>query len=117
MGWNIPWYSSHGTDFNFDFQVTIDRSRGALEYNYRDVSDRAAEGSMEGHGLSVFVRDASRIFHTYSTYARGAEITLGTYNLLDMTPLGRQEDWEEPAGRSDGPMMHWIRRHDRYDAA
>jgi predicted dithiol-disulfide oxidoreductase (DUF899 family) len=57
------------------------------------------------------------VFHTYSTYARGCDLLVGTFNYLDLTPLGRQEDWEEPAGRSDGPFMHWVRRHDRYEAA
>ena len=53
---------------------------------------------------------------TYSTYARGADLLVGTFNYLDLTPLGRQEDWEEPSGRSDGLFMHWVRRHDGYDS-
>ncbi len=115
MGWTVPWYSSYGSDFNYDFHVTIDKSQDSVEYNYQDLSGRDGSGSIEGHGTSVFLRDDGRVFHTYTTYARGAEILLGTYNFLDLTPLGRQEDWEEPAGRSDGPMMSWVRRHDRYD--
>jgi Bacterial protein of unknown function (DUF899) len=55
------------------------------------------------------------VFHTYSAYARGTDLLVGTYNYLDMTALGRQEDWEEPRGRSDGPFMAWLRRHDEYD--
>jgi predicted dithiol-disulfide oxidoreductase (DUF899 family) len=65
--------------------------------------------------VSVFLRDGARVFHTYSTFARGVEMLVSTYDYLDLTPLGRQEDWEEPAGRSDGPMMSWLRRHDRYE--
>jgi predicted dithiol-disulfide oxidoreductase (DUF899 family) len=64
--------------------------------------------------VSVLLRDGERVFHTYSTYARGTEPLVGTYSYLDLTPLGRQEDWEEPAGRSDGPPMSWLRSHDRY---
>jgi predicted dithiol-disulfide oxidoreductase (DUF899 family) len=69
----------------------------------------------ELHGLSVFLREGGETFHTYSTYARGTDLLAGTYNYLDLTPLGRQEDWEEPPGRSDGPFMAWVRRHDEYD--
>lgn len=115
MGWDVPWYSSHGTDFNYDFHVTIDKTRGATVYNYRDLGEQLGDGSTEGHGLSTFVRNGDQVFHTYSTYARGAEVTLNAYTLLDFTALGRQEDWEEPAGRSDGPFMHWVRRHDEYE--
>ena len=75
-----------------------------------------AFGSEELPGLSVFYKDAAGdIFHSYSTYARGLDLLAGTYNYLDLTPLGRQEDWEEPPGRSDGPFMHWVRHHDKYD--
>ena len=120
MGWTIPWYSSFGSDFNYDFHVTLDETVVPVEYNYTDRSvllqnrERYfTEG--ESHGLSVFLRDGGNIFHTYSTYARGTDLLVGTYNYLDMTALGRQEDWEEPRGRSDGPFMAWLRRHDEYD--
>jgi predicted dithiol-disulfide oxidoreductase (DUF899 family) len=117
MDWTVPWASSHGSDFNYDFHTTIDVSIALAEYNFTPV-DAPLEGgfSVEGHGTSVFLRDGSEVFHTYSSYARGAEPQLGTYAYLDLTPLGRQEDWERPAGRSDGPLMSWLRRHDRYDA-
>jgi uncharacterized protein (TIGR02246 family) len=65
--------------------------------------------------LFDFLRDGGTIFQTYSAYARGTDLLVGTYNYLDMTALGRQEDWEEPRGRSDGPFMAWLRRHDEYD--
>lgn len=116
MGWSIPWYSSDGSDFNYDFGVTIDASRDSVEYNYRDLSEHLGDESTEGHGLSVFLRDGDDVYHTYSTYARGVERLVGTYNYLDLTPLGRQEDWEAPAGRSDSSPMGWLRRHDDYDA-
>jgi predicted dithiol-disulfide oxidoreductase (DUF899 family) len=108
-GWEIPWYSSFGTDFNYDFGVTIDEARGAGTYNYRDRSEAEARGDrffdseqpFEMPGRSCFLRADGRIFHTYSHYARGLECTGGSYYFLDLTALGRQEDWEEPAGRSD----------------
>jgi len=75
MNWTIPWFSSYGSDFNYDFGVTDD------------------EG--EKPGLSVFLRMDEQVLHSYSTTGRGVDILLGTYNYLDLTPLGRQEDWEE----------------------
>jgi predicted dithiol-disulfide oxidoreductase (DUF899 family) len=114
MGWAVPWVSSHGSDFNYDFHVTIDPSVAPAEYNFAPMPMEVT-GSVEGHGVSVFLRDGSEVFHTYSSYARGGEVLIGTYTYLDLTPLGRQEDWEQPAGRSDGPPMSWVRRHDEYD--
>jgi predicted dithiol-disulfide oxidoreductase (DUF899 family)/ketosteroid isomerase-like protein len=120
MGWTIPWYSSFGSDFNYDFHVTLDEMVAPVEYNYTDRAVLLAKGEHyftdgESHGLSVFLRDGGHVFHTYSAYARGTDLLVGTYNYLDMTALGRQEDWEEPPGRSDGPFMAWLRRHDEYD--
>ena len=84
QGWDRPWYSSFGTDFNADFQVTTDTG--------------------ERHGLSVFFRIDDDIFHTYSTYNRGTESLTDVYRLLDMTPYGRQEDWEDsPSGWPQRP--------------
>ena len=119
MGWTFPWYSSFGSDFNYDFHVTHDEAVAPVEYNYLGKDALLAQGEPwltagESHGLSVFLRDGKSVFHTYSTYARGCDLLVGTFNYLDLTPLGRQEDWEEPSGRSDGPFMHWVRRHDRY---
>jgi uncharacterized protein (TIGR02246 family) len=119
MGWTIPWYSSFGSDFNYDFHVTLDETVAPVEYNYTDKAVLLEKGENyftdgESHGLSVFLRDGDNVFHTYSAYARGTDLLVGTYNYLDMTALGRQEDWEEPRGRSDGPFMAWLRRHDEY---
>jgi predicted dithiol-disulfide oxidoreductase (DUF899 family) len=102
-GWDFPWYSSYGSDFNYDYGVTIDASRGSGDYNYRTVADDPdwAEPPTETTGRSVFLRVDDRIFHTYSQYARGMESTGGSYYFLDLTALGRQEDWEEPKGRAD----------------
>jgi predicted dithiol-disulfide oxidoreductase (DUF899 family) len=108
-GWDIPWYSSFGTDFNTDFGVTIDESVGAGEFNYRTRAEYEARGSdafsapqpFDVPGRSCFLRVEDRVFHTYSQYARGLEATGGSYYFLDLTALGRQEQWEEPAGRSD----------------
>jgi predicted dithiol-disulfide oxidoreductase (DUF899 family) len=60
-------------------------------------------------GLSCFLRDGGEVFHTYSTWARGSDILGSSYSLLDLTALGRQEDWEEPKGRAPrlrGPNPH-----------
>lgn len=98
-GWTFPWYSSYGTRFNHDFGVTLDPSVAAPVYNYRpmDVPDGEI---VEAPGLSCFLRVGDRVFHTYSQYARGLESTGGSYYFLDLTALGRQEEWEEPAGRA-----------------
>jgi predicted dithiol-disulfide oxidoreductase (DUF899 family) len=108
-GWDIPWYSSFGSDFNYDFGVTIDESRGSRTYNYRTKEEFEAMGDsffdspqpFEMPGQSCFLRDGDQVFHTYSQYARGLEGTGGSYYFLDLTALGRQEEWEEPKGRSD----------------
>ena len=104
-GWTVPWYSSHGSDFNYDFQATVDRGRGQLVYNFRDEPDMLGDDdSTEVPGVSCFLRDGDQVFYTYSTWARGTEILGSTYSLLDLTALGRQEDWEEPKGRA--PRTH-----------
>jgi predicted dithiol-disulfide oxidoreductase (DUF899 family) len=109
-GWTFPWYSSYGSDFNYDFHVTLDESVAPMEYNYRTPEEHRQAGTayyiegdqpMEMPGSSYFLRDGERIFHTYSTFGRGAEQTGGSYYFLDLTALGRQEDWEEPKGRAD----------------
>jgi predicted dithiol-disulfide oxidoreductase (DUF899 family) len=108
-GWDIPWYSSFGTDFNYDFGVTIDESVGQDQYNFRSKAEYEAMGStffdaeqpFELPGRSCFLQVDGRVFHTYSQYARGLESTGGSYYFLDLTALGRQEEWEEPKGRSD----------------
>ena len=118
MGWDLPWYSSSANTFNYDFHATLDPAVAPVEYNYPDepMTEPPPGHSwpIEGHGVSAFLRQGDRVFHTYSSYARGADILVGTYNWLDLTALGRQEDWEQPPGRSDGPMQHWLRRHDQY---
>ena len=103
-GWDhLTWYSSGDGDFNYDFAVTIDAERGSRDYNYRDVADEPnwAGQPHEMPGRSAFLRVDDRIFHTYSQYARGLESTGGSYYFLDLTALGRQEEWEEPKGRAD----------------
>jgi predicted dithiol-disulfide oxidoreductase (DUF899 family) len=95
MGWTIPWFSSSGSDFNADFGVTT------------------PEG--ETFGLSVFLRDGSRVYRTYFTTHRGIEALGSVWSLLDVTPLGRQETWEDsPEGWPQTPPFEWWRRHDEY---
>jgi predicted dithiol-disulfide oxidoreductase (DUF899 family) len=113
MGWAVPWYSSHDSDFNYDFHVTLDPAVAEVEYNYADPG-LAPEWPVEGHAVSAFLRDGDRVFQTYQSYARGGDLLIGTYNWLDLTALGRQEDWEQPPGRSDGGMQGWLHRHDEY---
>ena len=108
-GWDLPWYSSYGTDFNYDFAVTIDESAGVTSYNFRSKEEYEAKGEhlfdsaqpFEMPGRSCFLQVDGQVFHTYSQYARGLESTGGSYYYLDLTALGRQEDWELPAGRSE----------------
>jgi predicted dithiol-disulfide oxidoreductase (DUF899 family) len=111
-GWTFPWYSSYGSDFNYDFHVTLDESVAPLEYAYRTKEEHIKAGTgywfqseqpIELPGFSCFLRDGDRVFHTYSTYSRGGEVALTSYHLLDLTALGRQEVWEEPAGRIRHP--------------
>jgi predicted dithiol-disulfide oxidoreductase (DUF899 family) len=95
MGWTIPWYSSFGSDFNYDFGVTTD------------------EGEM--FGLSVFLRDGKDVYHTYFTDGRGVEYLGSNFSYLDLTPFGRQEVWEDsPQGWPQTPPYAWWRHHDRY---
>ena len=103
MGWTVPWYSSYGSDFNHDFEVTLEH-----------------EGeSLERPGLSCFLRDGERVFHTYSTYERGLDGLGSTTGFLDLTALGRQEEWEEPKGRASSlgapAGSDRIRYHDEYE--
>lgn len=95
MGWTVPWYSSAGSDFNVDFGVTTDRG--------------------ETFGLSVFLCDDDNVFRTYFTAGRGVEALGSVWTFLDLTPLGRQEDWEDsPEGWPQTPPYQWWRRHDEY---
>lgn len=107
-GWDVPWYSSYGSRFNVDFGVTIDASVAPPVYNFRTQAEYQTLGEnsfdeqpVEMPGRSCFLLDEGRVFHTYSQYARGLESTGGSYYFLDLTALGRQEEWEEPKGRSD----------------
>jgi predicted dithiol-disulfide oxidoreductase (DUF899 family) len=106
-GWTIPWYSSYDNDFNYDFHVSFDAARAPIQFNYRDLPELEAagfgwiaDGPSEQPGISSFLRDGGDIFHTYSTFGRGTEQLGGAYNFLDITALGRQEEWEEPKGRA-----------------
>jgi predicted dithiol-disulfide oxidoreductase (DUF899 family) len=107
MGWRFPWASSYGTDFNHDYHVSFtkdERATGKVYYNYAETQFP----SEEGPGASVFYKDATgAIFHTYSTYSRGLDILLGTYNFLDLAPKGRDEEGLKHT-------MAWVRHHDKY---
>jgi predicted dithiol-disulfide oxidoreductase (DUF899 family) len=107
--WRIPWVSSFGGDFNYDFHVTNDERVAPIEYNYRNKAEleaRRGPNIMQGeeHGLSVFFRLDDDVFHTYSTYARGTEALTDSYPLLDVTPYGRQQEFEDsPVGWPQKP--------------
>jgi predicted dithiol-disulfide oxidoreductase (DUF899 family) len=107
MGWKFQWVSSFGDDFNFDYHVSFtpeEQSGGKVYYNYATDEFR----SEEAPGTSVFARDAAgEVFHTYSSYARGLDILMGSYNFLDLVPKGRDED-------GLAFTMSWVRHHDRY---
>jgi predicted dithiol-disulfide oxidoreductase (DUF899 family) len=95
MGWTLPWVSSVSTTFNEEFRATVDGE--------------------ERQAISVFLRDGERIFHTWSTFARGEEPFMLPFDLLDLTPYGRQESWEDsPPGWPQRPPYEWMRLHDSY---
>jgi predicted dithiol-disulfide oxidoreductase (DUF899 family) len=115
MGWKFPWVSSAGTDFNFDFDVSHTEEQLA-QFLKGDVPPVVAQLATacgtdpagylaEGPGLSAFALSDGVVYHTYSSYARGLEIMLGFYPLLDRVPKGRNEDDD---------TEFWIRRHDEY---
>jgi predicted dithiol-disulfide oxidoreductase (DUF899 family) len=107
MGWKFPWYSSNGTDFNFDYHVSMSKEevgKSEVYYNY-GMQKFPAE---DWPGASVFYRDAaSNVFHTYSTFGRGLDMFLGTYHWLDIVPKGRDEE-------GLAHSMAWVRHHDKY---
>jgi predicted dithiol-disulfide oxidoreductase (DUF899 family) len=107
MGWTFPWYSSQGSDFNFEFQVSYTPEQvesGKAEYNYRQ-----SEVIDELPGISVFYRDENGdVYHTYSTYSRGLDMLNGAYHYMDLLPKGRDE--------AELPWtMAWLSRHDEYE--
>lgn len=109
MGWRFAWVSSYGSDFNFDYHVSFAPDRPAPDDLYYNYSTRPAD-SEELSGHTVFYRDSSgEVFHTYSTYGRGDESLINTYNYLDMTPKGRNETGPEYN------LTDWVRRHDEYE--
>ena len=108
MGWRFPWVSSNGSDFNYDFRVSFtpeEMASGKPIYNFETITFP----SEEGPGASVFIRRDGQIYHTYSSYARGLDILIPTYNMLDMTAKGRDEEAMKPHA------MAWVRHHDRYN--
>jgi predicted dithiol-disulfide oxidoreductase (DUF899 family) len=109
MGWHMPWYSSADSHFNYDFGVSVDESVAPVEYNYKDRETLERQGlaryttpGNDAHGVSVFLREGDRVFHSYSSYGRGPEPLITPYLYLDLTPLGRQKHVSEFA------------HHDRY---
>jgi predicted dithiol-disulfide oxidoreductase (DUF899 family) len=133
MGWTFPWYSSYGSDFNYDFHATLDDRVAPVLLHFRTEAELAEAGTpwtdgpwtegmrgVELPGISAFLRVGEEVFHTYSTYGRGIEEFHNCYQYLDLTALGRQEAWEEPNGRAvplglqvGGPH---VRLPDEYDS-
>jgi predicted dithiol-disulfide oxidoreductase (DUF899 family) len=104
MGWEFPWASSYGSDFNYDYGVSFD---GPGEYNYHPIEDPPEELP----GFSAFALEDGVVYHTYSSYARGGDVLMPIYQLLDRAPYGRNEDG------FDVFPMEWVRRHDEYEEA
>ena len=104
MGWGFPWYSSLDSDFNFDYHVSFLPGDKEAEYNYSVIS--LAGGMSERPGVSVFVREGGRIYHSYSTYTRGLDMLNVAYHYMDLVPKGRDE------GETGG--MGWLHRRDEY---
>jgi predicted dithiol-disulfide oxidoreductase (DUF899 family) len=107
MGWSFPWVSSHGSDFNFDYQAsfTPDQIAAGTYYNYQVQPNKVSEQV----GISVFARnERGEVFHTYSCYSRGVDMLNGAYHYLDLVPKGRDEDDLQFS-------MAWLRRHDQYE--
>lgn len=107
MGWSFPWFSSRDNDFNFDYHVSFTPEQlqsGKVEYNYTSFPFSLSEAP----GISVFLKDGDRIYHTYSTYTRGIDMLNVAYHYMDLVPKGRDEG-ETGAGG-------WLRRHDEYPA-
>jgi predicted dithiol-disulfide oxidoreductase (DUF899 family) len=105
VGWSFPWYSSQGSDFNFDYHVSFTQEQleaGEAEYNYRvdpiSMSERP--------GISVFLRDGGQVYHTYSAYARGLDMLNVAYHYMDLAPKGRDE--------GETGAMGWLSRRDEY---
>ncbi|GAA3063481.1 thioredoxin family protein [Rhizobium viscosum] len=109
MGWKFPWVSSFGSDFNFDYHVSFtpeDLAKDKVFYNFSPIAPSDANDELPG--LSAFYRnEKGEVFHTYSSYARGAEEILGTLMILDHAPKGRNED----------STMDFVKRHDEYEEA
>jgi predicted dithiol-disulfide oxidoreductase (DUF899 family) len=130
MGWTFPWYSSYGSEFNYDFHATVDERVAPVLLEFRTEAELAEAGTPWGEGwrvrgdqpgISAFLRAGDEIFHTYSTFGRGIEEFHYGIPYLDLTALGRQEAWEEPKGRATpldlqvgGPN---LRLPDEYDQA
>jgi predicted dithiol-disulfide oxidoreductase (DUF899 family) len=98
MGWTVPWFSSFGSDFNYDLRVSSERG--------------------EIFALSVFLRDGDNVYRSYVTSSRGVDRLRLDFNLLDLTPFGRQEEWEDsPEGWPQTEAYTWWRKHDEYSEA
>ncbi len=109
MGWTFPWLSSAENSFNFDFNVSFVEGKKNGDLGGYNISEAKFTHGHEAPGFTVFLKDGDAIYRGYSTYARGLDTLIHTYNVLDLTPLGRQEE-----GLSYG--MEWVRHHDAYDA-
>jgi predicted dithiol-disulfide oxidoreductase (DUF899 family) len=108
MGWDFKWVSSSGSDFNFDYQASFTPAEIAAKKAFFNFVLQDP-GMSDREGISVFYKDETgRLFHTYSTYARGIDIVNAAYHYLDLVPKGRDEQ---------GRNQYWVRRHDEYDSA
>jgi len=105
MGWSFPWFSSATNDFNYDYHVSFtadELNAGKVEYNYRPTPWSGTEAP----GISVFLKDGDKLYHTYSTYERGLDMLNVAYHYMDLAPKGRDE--------GDDGVGEWLHRHDEY---
>jgi predicted dithiol-disulfide oxidoreductase (DUF899 family) len=111
MGWSFPFVSSGSNDFNFDFNVSFrpeEKATGKVYYNFREIDPPGVD---DLPGVSAFYKnEKGEIFHTYASFGRGNEAVIGSYMILDLMPLGRNET-------GSAPMLSWVKRHDQYEDA
>lgn len=108
LGWDFNWVSSVSNSFNADFNVSFGSGHKPEDPVFYNFTENTIYPMDEAHGTSVFAKgDDGTVYHTYSTYGRGLDVTNAAYSYIDLTPMGRNEPIE-------GNPMAWVRHHDNY---